>query len=109
MKKRQIVFKKGSLNEDYKKSYESEYPKTTTLFHPLSYYIDGGIDTDRVTETKGQMEYDTVDELGSASSNAWCDPRCDSMDIAESLADGRVITDGSIPSSTQTEVTKVEK
>lgn len=123
MKKRNIVFTRSQIlrNVEEKdviksgkvkkvktvKTFENNYPHTNTKFHPLGYYFDGGIDPDRVTDTHGNQEYDTAEELGSNTSNAWCNPRVDSMDIAEHLSSTRQVVDVA-PNPNPTEPTPTE-
>ncbi|WGL31245.1 hypothetical protein [Dipodfec virus UOA04_Rod_841] len=58
----------------------------TKVYHPLSYYVLGGIDvTGEGLDMSFPVSYDSPEDLESAQPDARCDPRVSFFDIAEEV------------------------
>lgn len=75
--------KKGFINDNVGTFPKCE-SKSTTKFHPFSYYVDGGLDlTNTETDLSAKIEFDTDEELEFGATAYGCDPRISMFDVAE--------------------------
>lgn len=67
--------------------FENKHGDDFGIYHPLSYYVAGGIDVDgSELRTDASISYDDSKDIdGGCSPDALCDPRTSYFDIVEEL------------------------
>lgn len=82
-----MSLKQSRLNRCSVRPFRTTVNKDNTkVYHPLSYYVLGGIDvTGEGLQLDAPVAYDTEDDLQSNVPDARCDPRTSFWDIAEEV------------------------